>query len=39
MAIISTDIYAIKYGFIDKKFVETACQILKIKLDYLMKSK
>lgn len=27
------------YGFIDKKFVKTICQILKIKLQYLIEPK
>lgn len=30
MATILADIYAIRYGFIDEKFVETICKVLKI---------
>ena len=32
MAITLTNIYAIGYGFINEKFVELICQVLKIKL-------
>lgn len=39
MAIILANTYATGYGFIDEKFTETVCQILKIKLQPLIKPK
>ena len=39
MAIILTNICAIKYDFIDEKFAETVCQVLEIESQYLIKSK
>ena len=32
MAIILANTYAIRYTFIDKKFVKTVCQVLEIEL-------
>lgn len=32
MAKILINTYAIKYGFTNKKFIETVCQVFKIKL-------
>ena len=37
--ILLADTYAIRYGFIDKKFVEEVCQVLKIKSQRLIKLK
>ena len=39
MATILADIYATGFGFIDKKFPKTVCQILEIELHHLIKSK
>ena len=39
MAITLANIYAIRYGFIDKKFAKIICQILKIKSQCLIKPK
>ena len=39
MAITLANTYAIRYGFIDKKFMETVCQIFEIESQYLIKPK
>lgn len=39
MAIILANTYTIGYSSIDKKFVETVCQVFEIKLQCLIKSK
>ena len=38
-AIILADIYANRYDFMDEKFAETVCQVLKIKLQHFIKPK
>ena len=38
-AITLVNTFATRYGFIDEKFAETICQILKIELQCLIKSK
>lgn len=39
MVTILANIFATGYGFINEKFVKTICQILEIKLQYLIKPK
>ena len=39
MATILTNTYATRYSFIDEKFAEIVCQVLKIKLQSLIKLK
>lgn len=39
MAIILANTFAIRYNFINKEFAKTVCQVLEIKLQYLIKLK
>lgn len=39
MTTILANTYTIRYGFIDKKFAKTICQVFKIKSQYLIKTK
>lgn len=39
MVITLTNTCVTKYGFINEKFAEKVCQVLKIKSQYLIKSK
>lgn len=39
MALTLANTYTTRYSFIDKEFAEKVCQVLKIKSQYLIKSK